>query len=182
MINFNSHRRMIIFVAGLLITSLTLSSCDTLRQKFTRKKKKGEVEDQNFVPVLEPQDYPAPQENIEQNYKEHYDLIKAWYSDMWSAIQNRSTAKYTHYIVSQVYNHITQMEKLVDAPTQLNLVKLSGYLDYYKSSLEEDSWEVRNVSRIESDLRAFDRFMRDHLRADRVKGHFVTGQDSKSDK
>ena len=77
-----------------------------------------------------------------------------------------------HYIITQVTNHITQMEKLVDAPTQANLVKLAGFLDYYNSSLD-DSWQVRNVSRIQSDLRGFDRFLRDHLRADRIKGHFV---------
>jgi len=29
------------------------------------------------------------------------------------------------------------------------------------------------VSRIQSDLRAFDRFLRDHLRSDRIQGHFV---------
>ena len=67
------------------------------------------------------------------------------------------------------------MEKLVDAPTQANLVKLAGFLDYYRSSLD-DSWHARNVSRIQSDLRAFDRFLRDHLRADRIKGHFVKSQ------
>ena len=65
------------------------------------------------------------------------------------------------------------MEKLVDAPTQANLVKLAGFLDYYASSLG-DSWQVRNVSRIQSDLMGFDRFLRDHLRADRIKGHFVS--------
>ena len=46
------------------------------------------------------------------------------------------------------------------------------YLDYYRSSLD-NSWQVRNVSRIQSDLRSFDRFLRDHLRADKIKGHFV---------
>ena len=60
----------------------------------------------------------------------------------------------------------------MDAPTQADLVKLSGYLDYYLSSLDY-SWQVRNVSRIQSDLRGFDRFLRDHLRADHIQGHFV---------
>ena len=64
------------------------------------------------------------------------------------------------------------MQKLVDAPTQANLVKLNGFLDYYRSSLD-DPWPARNVSRIESDLRAFDRFLRDYLRADKIQGHFV---------
>jgi len=172
MVNFSTHKKAVLAIAGFLVLSLTLSSCDTLRQKFTRKKKKGEVEDQSFVPVLEPEEYPAPQLNAVQNYKENYDLIKAWYKDLWTAIDDKSSARYIHYTISQVTNHITQMQKLVDAPTQADLVKLSHMLDYYRDSLD-DSWTVRNVSRIQSDLRAFDRYMRDHLRADRIKGHFV---------
>jgi hypothetical protein len=171
MVNFNPHNKTVLLIAGVLVLSLSLSSCDTLRQKFTRKKKQGEQE-QAFVPVLVPEEYPAPQLDPEYNYKEHYDLIKAWYKDLWTAIDDKSSAKYTLYIISQVTNHITQMEKLVDAPTQVNLDKLAGYLDYYRASLDE-SWQARNVSRIQSDLRGFDRFMRDHLRADRIKGHFV---------
>ncbi len=171
MANLNPHKKAVIAIAGLLVLSLSLSSCDTLRQKFTRKKKQGE-EDQTFIPVLEPEEYPAPELSPEHNYKENYDLIKAWYSDLWTAINDRDTAKYTHYIITEVTNHITQMEKLVDAPTQANLVKLAGFLDYYKASLDY-SWQARNFSRIQSDLREFDRFLRDHLRADRIQGHFV---------
>ena len=172
MVNFNQHKKTFIVIAGLLVMTLTFSSCDTLRQKFTRKKKKG-GEEQAFVPVLEPVEYPAPELNPVQNYKENYDLIKAWYTDLWTAIDDKSTSRYIHYTITQVTNHIGQMEKLVDAPTQVNLVKLAGFLDYYQKSLD-DSWQVRNVSRIRSDLIEFDRFLRDHLRADRIKGHFVS--------
>jgi hypothetical protein len=171
MINFNQRKKAVLVIAGILVLSLSLSSCDSLRQKFTRKKKKGE-EEQAFVPVLVPEEYPAPQFNPQQNYKENYDLIKAWYTDLWTAIDDKSTARYIRYIISQVTIHISRMERLVDAPTQAKLVKLAGFLDYYSASLS-DSWQVRNVSRIRSDLRAFDRFLRDHLRADRIKGHFV---------
>ena len=172
MVKIIGQRKMVLVIAGLLVFSLSLSSCDTLRKKFTRQKKKGQAEDQTFVPVLEPEEYPAPQLNIQQNYKENYDLIKAWYKDLWTAIDDKSTSKYIHYTISQVTNHIAQMQQLVDVPTQANLAKLAGYLDYYKSSLDS-SWQVRNVSRIQSDLRAFDRFLRDHLRVDRIQGHFV---------
>lgn len=172
MVNVYPRKNGMLIIAGLVVLSLTLSSCDTLKQKFTRQKKKGEVEDQTFIPVLEPEEYPAPELNPEFNYKTHYDLIKAWYKDLWQAIDDRSTAKYLHYTIQQVTNHITEMEQLVDAPTQANLVKLAGFLDYYRNSLN-DSWNVRNVSRIQSDLRGFDRFLRDNLRADRIKGHFV---------
>jgi len=180
MINFHGHKRLMVIIAGLIVVSFTLSSCDTLRQKFTRKKKKGEDE-QAFVPVLVPEEYPEPQLNAVQNYKENYDLIKAWYTDLWTAIDDRSTSRYIHYTITQVINHINEMKELVDAPTQANLVKLSHYLDYYSASLQ-DSWQVRNVSRIQSDLRGFDRFLRDHLRADHIKGHFVSIKSEKSNK
>ena len=114
---FNHRKKAIFAIAGLLVLSLSLSSCDTLRQKFTRKKKQGD-EDQNFVPVLVPEEYPTPQLNPEQNYKENYDLIKAWYTDLWTAIDERSTPRYIHYTITQITNHIAQMEKLVDAPTR----------------------------------------------------------------
>ena len=170
MFKLDGHKGIVFLIVGMLV--LSLSSCDSLRQKFTRKKKKGEVQDQTFVPVLVPEEYPAPQLNPEQNYKENYDLIKAWYTDLWTAIDDKSTARYIHYTISQVISHISRMERLVDAPTQAKLVKLASFLDYYSASLS-DSWQVRNVSRIQSDLRGFDRFLRDHLRADRIKGHFV---------
>ncbi|MBF0571309.1 MAG: hypothetical protein HQL12_05500 [Candidatus Omnitrophica bacterium] len=172
MANFNPHKKAVLVLAGILVLSLSLSSCDSLRKKFTRQKKKGEAEDQAFVPVLEPEEYPAPIDNPQQNYKENYDLIKAWYKDLWTAIDDKSTARYLHYTIGQVTNHITRMEQLVDVPTRADLAKLAGFLDYYKASLDTP-WNVRNVSRIQSDLRGFDRFLRDHLRADRIKGHFV---------
>ena len=117
--NLNSHKKAILAIAGLLVLSLTLSSCDTLRKKFTRKKKQGE--EQAFVPVLEPEEYPSPELNPQLNYKENYDLIKAWYTDLWTAIDDKSSARYLHYTITQVINHITQMEKLVDASTQADL-------------------------------------------------------------
>jgi hypothetical protein len=172
MANLNPRKKTVLVIAGLLVLSISLSSCDTLRQKFTRKKKQGE-EEQAFVPVLVPEDYPTLEQDPVRNYKEQYGMLKAWYTDLWTAIDDKSTSKYTNYIISQVNNHIALMEKLVDPPTRANLVKLSGYLDYYKKSLDI-SWQARNVSRIQSDLRGFDRYLRDHLRADRIKGHFVS--------
>ena len=50
---------------------------------------------------------------------------------MWTALDDKSSARYLHYIIREVTNHITEMQKLVDAPTQANLVKLDGFLDYY---------------------------------------------------
>ncbi len=171
MVNAIRYKREVFLLMGILVLSMSLSSCETLRKKFTRHKKQAE-EDQSVIPVLEPEEYPSPEHNPQQNYQGHYDLIKAWYNDLWSALHDKSSEKYLHYIIGEVANHITAMQKLVDAPTQADLVKLNGFLDYYRSSLD-DPWPARNVSRIESDLRAFDRFLRHYLRADKIQGHFV---------
>jgi hypothetical protein len=171
MINLLQHKRLAFLMTGLLVVSLSLSSCDTLKRKFTRHKKHGE-EDQTNIPVLEPEEYPTPEHNPLLNYREHYDLIKAWYNDLWTGLHDKNSEKYSHYVIGQVRNHISGMQKLVDAPTAADLVKLSSYLDYYLTSLDDPA-PMRNVSRIESDLRAFDRLLRDHLRADRIKEHLV---------
>ncbi len=171
MVNDIRHRKVLFFIAGILVFSMSLSSCDSLRQKFTRKKRKGE-EVQTLVPVLEPEEYPSPGMDPEHNYKEHYDLIKAWYKDLWTAIDDKSTGKYIHYVITQVLNHIDQMKPLVDVPSQAYLTRLAGCLDYFNASIA-DSWQTRNVGRVRSDLFAFDRLLRDHLRADRLKGHFI---------
>jgi len=171
MVNCRVQRKTIAVMAGLLVLSLSLSSCDTIRQKFTRKKKQGEVEDQNFVPVLEPEEYPTPANDPVLNYKQHYDLIKAWYQDLNSGMYERNSPAYLNDTFKEIMEHIAQMKPLVDAPTQDKLDHLATFLDYYKSSL--DSWDMRNKSRIGSDLRGFDRYLRDDLRADHIKGHFI---------
>lgn len=172
MINCYPHKSTAMVMTGLLVCALSLSSCDTLRKKFTRQKKKGDVSEQAFIPVLEPEEYATPEENPEEGYKQHYSLIKAWYHDLWTGIDGKNTSKYLNYIIRQVINNIDQMKGLVDEPTQADLSKLASFLNYYRDSLDVP-WAARNVSRIQSDLRAFDRFLRGHLRADKITGHFV---------
>lgn len=171
MVNFCLKQRSIAFMVGLLVMCLSMSACDTLKQKFIRHKKQG-AESATFEPVLEPEEYPSPQSDPKVLYVQHYDLIKAWYNDLVDGLNNKTTARYLHYILMQVTGHITKMEGLVDEQTKLKLITLNSYLDYYKYSLE-NTWEMRNTSRIQSDLRAFDRYMRDHLRIDHIKGHLV---------
>ena len=63
-------------IACLLGMCVSMSACEPLRKKFTRQKKADANADKDFVPVLEPQDYPAPEKNPPEMYKQHYALIK----------------------------------------------------------------------------------------------------------
>jgi len=159
-------------IACLVATSITLSACEPLRKKFTRQKKKDASADQDFVPVLEPQEYPAADKDPVQNYKQHYALIKAWYKDMWTTLEERSSDKQQRYLLKTIYGHIDEMRKLVAPQQQQQLDELAKVLSYYDSALDAPP-AMRNVSRIQSDLRAFDRMLRHKLRADKIKGAFI---------
>ena len=160
-------------IACLVATSISLSACEPLRKKFTRQKKKDASADQDFIPVLEPQEYPAADKDPVQNYKQHYALIKAWYRDMWTALEERGGSdKQQRYLLKTIYGHIDEMRKLVVPQQQQKLDELAKILSYYDSALGVPP-AMRNVARIRSDLRAFDRMLRHKLRADKIKGAFI---------
>ena len=163
-------RSSIIMIVAVLAMSLSFSSCETLRKKFTRKKKQAEEKD--FAPVLEPQEYLAPEENPVEDYQQHYHLVKAWYRDLWTALDEKLSDKSIKYTLKQVFSHLDEMQRLLKPEKKSEVVKLRVYLSYYDQSLDSPL-PMRNISRIKSDLRAFDRQLRDHLRIDRVKQDLV---------
>ena len=158
-------------IIAVLVMSMSLSACEPLRKKFIRQKKKAQTEDANFIPVLEPQEYPAPENNPPENYQQHYALIKAWYRDLWTALEEKSSDKRIRYTIKQVYSHIEEMQKIVKPEVQTQLQGLKGFLKYYEDSLNSPL-PLRNVSRVQSDLREFDRRLR-RLGVDDVKDSFV---------
>lgn len=171
MINPIRCRSVAVTIIAVLVMSLTMSSCEPLRKKFTRQKKKNASADMDFIPVLEPQDYPAPENNPIENYTQHYDLIKAWYRDLWTAIEDKGSSKQVRFTLKQINGHIDEMEKLVNEDQKPEFEKLRSLLAYYSEAIDKDV-SMRNKSRIQSDLRAFDRKLR-QLNAGKIKASLV---------
>ncbi len=167
------NRRMLITVATMLIFTISLSSCEPLRKKFTRKKKQDQNQSIDFQPVLEPQDYPAPDKDPKQIYMQHYALIKVWYKDLWSGISERSSDGAVNYSLKQIFGHIDQVKLLLKADKAQELNQLVELLKFYRDSLDQPR-PVRNYSRIQSDLRAFDRMLRGKFRYDVIKDNLIT--------
>ena len=159
-------RNVMMTIVMMLVMTVSFSSCESLRKKFTRKKKDQGVVD--FQPVLEPQDYPAPESNPKEMYKQHYALIKVWYKDLWSGISERTSDSAVKYSIKQILDHIDQTKPLLKADKAKELDQLVDLLKFYQTSLEQPR-PVRNYSRIQSDLRAFDRMLRNKFRLDVVK-------------
>lgn len=172
MVNFCLNRLMFVSIAIMLIACMSLSSCQSLRKKFTRQKKAGAIQSQDFQPVLEPQDYPAPENNPSQAYSQHYSLIKIWYKDLWTGIDERNNDSRVKYSIKQILDHIEEMKGLLKPEKSVEFSKLEDLLKYYQTALDQVR-EQRNYSRIQSDLRAFDRMLRKQFREDAVKKDFV---------
>jgi len=153
-----------------LMTAVTLccSSCETLKKKFTRKKKASQMDSIEAQPVLEPQEYLAPERNPIELYKQHYALIKSWYRDLWAGIDERGGDASVKYSIKQITDHLEQMKLLFKTEKAKQLDQLSDLLKFYQTSLEQPR-AMRNYSRIQSDLRVFDRTLRSQFRADVIK-------------
>lgn len=171
MIKDKYQRMCCIVVLGIMSLTLTLSGCDTLKRKFTRKKK-AQAEDMDFNPVLEPQEYPAPESNPAENYKQHYALLKVWYQDLWSNLQDKATDKKMAYTLKQIKAQIEIMRTLVTEDKQKELDKLAGFLKYFDEALLQPS-PLRNKVRMESDLRSFYHQLLAQLTFAKVKGQLI---------
>lgn len=168
--NLFAGRKKLLAIVAVLVMSLSLSSCENVRKKFVRQKKK--TEDKDFVPVLEPEEYPAPEHNPPLLYKQHYNLIKAWYKDLWSPLQDRYPSGTPQYALKEISGHIDGMQKLLQPQLHPELDKLRGFLKSYYNSLDIPP-ATRNRVRIESDLRAFFRLLIKQLSPGKVKGQFL---------
>ena len=165
-------RRLLVTIAFMLVVCLSTSSCESLRKKFTRHKKQDQTQSSDFQPVLEPQEYPAPENNPEFNYKQHYALIKVWYKDLWTGIDEKNTDTVVKNSLKQIFDHIDQMKSLLKPEKATGLNQLADLLKYYKASLDQARIQ-RNYSRIQSDLRAFDRMLRGQFRVDLIQKDFI---------
>ena len=164
--------RMLVTTVAMLIVCISMSSCESLRKKFTRQKKQDLSQSPEFQPVLEPQEYLAPENDPAFNYNQHYSLIKAWYKDLWRGVDEKNSDVTAKYSLKQILDHIEQMKPLLKPEKATELDQLENLLKYYKDALEQSRVQ-RNYSRIQSDLRAFDRMLRARFRGDVVGKDFI---------
>src|SRR3989344_4966549 len=76
----------------LCVLTVAVGGCTSLRKKFARKKKE-KTNEQAFVPVLDPVDYPPPSVSPEERYRYNYSLWKVWYRDLVKNIDGKESGK-----------------------------------------------------------------------------------------
>ncbi len=117
---------------GILVSCGT--GCASLKKKFTRQKKKQAREE--FIPVLDPIDYPPPVVSAQQRYREHYALWKIWQRDLVQNIEARAPEKKQRYLLDQTIVQLREMGKWLQENKKAQLSVLAGELEGVLQSYE----------------------------------------------
>ncbi len=151
----------------LIFTVGTTSGCETLRKKFTRRKK-GEVVENPNAPILDPIDYPDKIKSAAQNYEEHYSLWKVWVSDLSSILEDNPNEKKVLYTLGQIKEQLAQMRSLLKKETGR---EMDSYLDQVDQLILEFKKEAafRNKNAIVSQIHALSRNVRNRFSPEKIK-------------
>lgn len=110
-------------ICMLMVGSLLVGCSSAMRKKFIRQKKKTD-EEINFVPILEPIDYPNQLETSKIRYDYFYALLKVWHKDALTLIDDEHTDKRIVYTITQMKVQLEELNKIfVDGATKEKTVE-----------------------------------------------------------
>lgn len=133
---------LVLFVGG-------LSGCEPLRKKFVRKKK--ETKQKEFIPVLQPVDYPARYQTPGEQYQYHYSMSKVWQKDLMTTLDEEASDKRVLYNLNEMITHMEAMEKILTGPKQADIQKWIMTAQNAAKQMEVPE-AVRMQARMEKDL------------------------------
>lgn len=97
----------------MFLSCAIFSGCEPLRKKFIRQKKKSEDINQ-VMPVLVPEEYPAPVQTRQEQYRYHYSLWGVWTKEFLTVIEEPGRDKRLRYVLEQMMIQLGQMKQLAD--------------------------------------------------------------------
>ena len=158
-----------LFIMIFAVSALS-TGCEPLRKKFTRKKK--ETQETEFVPVLDPVDYPAKQETPEATYKLHYSLWQGWYKDYVIAVQEGSSDKKIRYDLEQLVAHGAEMQKVLQGEKQKQMSGLLAQMEKVQAQYKMPRG-VRDDSSLLQQMNFIDKNLRQNLKFQYVKDSLI---------
>lgn len=155
-------------IALIVIFSLIAGGCEPLRKKFTRQKKKDSAQADEFIPVLEPEEYPEKVYSPAADYKYHYSLWQVWHKELSIAISEEQSNKRQVYMASQMVTQVDALKNLVNAEKRPGFDDVLKSLGNLKESLERPAPMHDNFA-ILNQLRTLERKMRNNFSFDKVE-------------
>lgn len=109
-------------VIGFVLLVTTLQGCEPLRKKFTRQKK-GDMQEQEYEPVLDPIDYPEKIYDPKADYAYRFSLLRVWEKELMAGIDDRASGKRLQYFLNNIIVQLEEMNKLVTEDKKSALTK-----------------------------------------------------------
>ena len=173
MMKYISRRNLFPVCVLCLATVVMLTGCEPLRKKFTRQKKKGDVVNEKFIPVLEPEVYKVKEYGTEESYAQHYSLLKIWFSDFASTYDQTVNEKRQMYNLDAALKELKEMQKLLTGPVLDELSGVEKQIVFIRDEYSKPK-SFRNDARIHSEIREIQSKINKKLKIQAVKDNFVS--------
>jgi len=171
MTNTIKHRRWMSILSMCLITTVLLTGCEPLRKKFIRQKKKKE-ETSDFIPVLEPQEYPVKKNGPIEEYAQQYSLFNVWLSDFADNFQRMNNKKRLINDLDAAIKAIDDMGKFLQGSVVDDLGKAKQQVQYLREEYDKPN-AFRNISRMNTELRSLHATMVKKFKPKMVKEYLI---------
>lgn len=156
-----------------LALAVTFTGCAPLKKKFMRQKKKDKETNENFIPVLEPEEYQVRQVGPFEEYSQHYLLFNVWISDFGDNFQTMDNDKRLISDLESALKSISAMQKLSTGTLAESIAKITKQVKYLLGEYDQPE-AFRNPSRMSSEVRSIERSLRRDLKPDLVKDQLFT--------
>ena len=166
-------RPLMVVMVSLVAVSFLLSGCETLKRKFTRQKKKDKEQAEEFVPVLEPEEYPEKVYSVADNYKYHYSLWQVWEKELSNAVSEKESNKRQLYMLNQMIIHVDALKKLVSQENLSGLEETLNDLNKLESQIKRPA-PMHESFAILKELRKLEKKMRDHYKFEKIEPSLIT--------
>jgi hypothetical protein len=169
---FKTKRRILAALILVFFTVTVTTGCESLRKKFTRKKKTGE-ESEGVMPLLEPVDYPEKVETSATLYQRYYSLWQVWYKEFVVTMEEGGGSdKRALYDLNQLLTQLGDMQKIVIGEKQKQLAQhytaVEGVIKKYNQPAP-----VRNTPVLKSTIDSVDKQMRRNFKPGDVRDFLI---------
>jgi len=116
----NNYRKVALIL--LVLFTLSLSGCETLKKKFIRKQPPKKIS-----PVLVPKDYRGYPNDV--LYSNHFNYWRAWTEDLINCLDTQGSNKRERLAAARAVEDLQRMQELLIEPKK---EELSKYIKFYE--------------------------------------------------
>ena len=161
-----------VLMISLCAGALSLTGCEPLRKKFTRKKKTVDNQSEAMQPVLDPLEYPDKVTTVEDDYRQFFSLWRVWDKEALMLFEENASDKKINFALNKIQVQMDGMQKLLTGEKREKMGQLLKELN----SVEEDMktpMALRNMFLMHKKIQTIGNNMRKGLRVQDVKNSLV---------